>query len=95
MISDVPFVFCPQKMTSGELKEVYDLLSVGRLKFESSSVYHKMLETVLPQDKYTFLEMTLSLDILIAGDFLRTSKSRLGNKSAVWMLSIKRKKKKD
>lgn len=67
--------FYQQKMKSGELREVYDLSSVGRIKYESTSVYHKMLETAVRQDKYSIMETSLTLDLLIAGDFLRTSKS--------------------
>lgn len=68
--------FYEQKMKSGELREVYDLGSVGRIKYESTSVYHKILETSVRQDKHSLIETSLTLDLLIAGDFLRTSKGR-------------------
>lgn len=62
-------------MKSGELREVYDLSSVGRIKYQSLSLYHKLLETVVRHDKHSILQTSLTLDLLIAGDFLKTSKS--------------------
>lgn len=64
-------------MTSGELRELHELNHVGRIRYERTSAFRDMLETVVRQDGYSILETTLTLDLLIAGDFVKTSKGRL------------------
>lgn len=61
-------------MTFGELKELHELNYVGRIRYERTSAFRDLLETAVRHDGYSFMETTLTIDLLVAGDFLKTSK---------------------
>ena len=60
-------------MKSGELRELHELQFVGRVRYERTSAFREMLETVVRHEGYSILDTSLTLDLLIAGDFLQTS----------------------
>ncbi|XP_050727810.1 probable glutamate receptor [Eriocheir sinensis] len=62
------------QMTFGELKELHELNYVGRIRYERTSAFRDMLETVVRHDGYSLMDTTLTIDLLIAGDFLKTNK---------------------
>ncbi|KAK8407428.1 hypothetical protein O3P69_002157 [Scylla paramamosain] len=62
------------KMKSGELRELHELNFVDRVRYERTSAFREMLETVVRYEGYSILDTSLTLDLLIAGDFLKTNR---------------------
>ncbi|MPC44647.1 Glutamate receptor U1 [Portunus trituberculatus] len=74
------------RMKSGELRELHELKFVGRVRYERTSAFREMLETVVRHEGYSILDTSLTLDLLIAGDFLKTS--IIMNMLYVWVRSM-------
>ena len=76
-------------MKSGELRELHELQFVDRVRYERTSAFRKMLETVVRHDGYSILETSLTLDLLIANDFLKTSEDDEARQSCALIVKLK------
>ena len=61
-------------MKYGELRELHELQFVGRIRYEHPKAFRELVETVVRHKSYSLQETNLALDLLIADDFLKTSK---------------------
>ena len=61
-------------MKYGELRELHELQFVGRIRYEHPKAYRGLLETVVRLKRFSLQSTNLPLDLLIADDFLKTSK---------------------
>ncbi|KAK8407427.1 hypothetical protein O3P69_002156 [Scylla paramamosain] len=60
------------KMKSGEFRELHELKFVGRIRYEPPKAFKGLLETKVRTDRYSLQSTSLTLDLLIADDFLKT-----------------------
>lgn len=74
-------------MESGELRELHELQYVGRVQYETLDL-HKMLEKFVRHGGYSIIDASLTLDLAIAEDFLKTSESREARRRIPVHLSI-------